>query len=83
MRYKTVFTPVGWQVVDAVESRDPVAEFGTGADEYRRAKHLQGLLEEEELRKAFYDLTVQQRDNAWATLRAFREATDWIDQTKG
>lgn len=37
-RYKTVFTPVGWQVVDTMETRDPVAEFGTGSEEYARAK---------------------------------------------
>lgn len=37
-RYKVVFTPVGWQVVDTVETGDPVAEFGTGDGEYNRAK---------------------------------------------
>jgi hypothetical protein len=37
-RYSVVFTPVGWQVIDTVEARDPVAEFGTGSDEYGRAR---------------------------------------------
>jgi hypothetical protein len=37
-RYRIVFTPVGWQVIDTVVARDPVAEFGTGDAEYRRAK---------------------------------------------
>ena len=37
-RFKVVFTPVGWQVVDTQIARDPVAEFGTGSDEYERAK---------------------------------------------
>jgi hypothetical protein len=37
-RYRVVFTPVGWQVVDTYESRDPVAEFGLGDTEYRRAQ---------------------------------------------
>ena len=36
-RYRVVFTPVGWQVVDTREARDPVAEFGLGDGEYRRA----------------------------------------------
>ena len=36
-RYKAVFTPVGWQVVDTQMTRDPVAEFGTGDGEYARA----------------------------------------------
>jgi len=36
-RYKPVFTPVGWQVVDTVVARDPVAELGTGTPGYRRA----------------------------------------------
>jgi hypothetical protein len=36
-RFKVVFTPVGWHVVDTQEARDPVAQFGTGAQEYERA----------------------------------------------
>jgi hypothetical protein len=43
-RYRVVFTPVGWQVVDSQESRDPVREFGSGADEYGRARSLAGTL---------------------------------------
>jgi hypothetical protein len=37
-RYTVVFTPVGWQVVDTIVSRDPVAEFALGSEEYERAK---------------------------------------------
>jgi hypothetical protein len=36
-RYAVVFTPIGWQIVDTEQARDPVAEFGTGDLEYRRA----------------------------------------------
>lgn len=37
-RYGVRFTPVGWQVIDTLETRDSLAEFGTGAAEYGRAK---------------------------------------------
>lgn len=37
-RYAVRFTPVGWQVLDTREARDPVAEYGLGAEEYRRAR---------------------------------------------
>lgn len=37
-RYRVVFTPVGWQIVDSKISRDPLYEFGSGREEYRRAK---------------------------------------------
>ena len=36
-RYKVMFTPVGWHVVDTVEARDPVAQYGLGHAEYARA----------------------------------------------
>lgn len=36
-RYRVVFTPVGWQIVDTVVARDPIAQFGTGHAEYARA----------------------------------------------
>lgn len=39
LRYKVVFTPVGWQVVDKTgETIGEVAAFGTGPEEYERAK---------------------------------------------
>ena len=39
LRYKVVFTPVGWQVVDKTgETMGEVAAFGTGPEEYERAK---------------------------------------------
>ena len=38
MRYRVVFTPVGWQVVDSQIARDPLHEFGTGPEEYEQAK---------------------------------------------
>ena len=37
-RYGVTFTPVGWQVIDTEVARDPIHEFGTGPDEYKRAK---------------------------------------------
>jgi hypothetical protein len=37
-RYAVVFTPVGWHIVDTRTARDPVAQYGTGRDEYARAK---------------------------------------------
>lgn len=37
-RYKTVFTPVGWHVIDTLIARDPVGQFGLGGEEYGRAK---------------------------------------------
>jgi hypothetical protein len=37
-RYRVVFTPAGWQVIDTEIARDPVYEFGLGADEHHRAK---------------------------------------------
>lgn len=36
-RYRVMFTPVGWQVVDGFVACDPLAEYGTGPAEYRRA----------------------------------------------
>jgi len=37
-RYAVQFTPVGWHVVDTIETRDPAAQYGLGTDEYRRAR---------------------------------------------
>jgi hypothetical protein len=37
-RYRVVFTPVGWQVIDSQIARDPLHEFGAGLQEYKRAK---------------------------------------------
>lgn len=36
-RYRVVFTPVGWQVIDSVVAGDPIGEYGSGPSEYRRA----------------------------------------------
>lgn len=36
-RYAVTFTPVGWQVIDTAESRDPVGEYGLGSAEHARA----------------------------------------------
>lgn len=36
-RYVVRFTPVGWHVLDSLEARDPVAQFGLGHEEYARA----------------------------------------------
>ena len=39
LRYKVVFTPVGWQVVDKTgETIGEVSAFGSGPEEYERAK---------------------------------------------
>lgn len=36
-RFKVVFPPAGWPVVDTEIAREPIAQFGLGPDEYRRA----------------------------------------------
>ena len=37
-RYRVTFTPAGWQVIDTEIAGDPLYEFGTGPEEYKRAK---------------------------------------------
>lgn len=45
-RYVVQFTPVGWMVIDTVVANDPIAQFGTSKDEYKRAKDLQQKIEQ-------------------------------------
>lgn len=52
-RYRVVFTPAGWQVIDTFEARDPVAEFCLGDDEYQRAKDEAKRLNEGARRSAY------------------------------
>jgi hypothetical protein len=46
-RYRVVFTPVGWQVIDTIEARDPVGEYGLGAKGHELAKALAHELNED------------------------------------
>lgn len=47
-RYRVVFTPVGWQVIDTLIAHDALYEFGTGAVEYQRAQDESARLNREE-----------------------------------
>lgn len=59
MRYRVVFTPVGWQVVDTVEARDPLGEYGFGTAEHYRAKlHAETL-------NAPHEVEVRQTADGW------------------